>query len=91
MVSRFFIYKMRKIIERETMAGYLDLREEVCPFTFVKTKLALEKINVGEVMVVILDSGPPLENVPRSLKDEGHQIIRVEKLDEAFKLLIKKC
>ncbi|MEW6007464.1 MAG: sulfurtransferase TusA family protein [bacterium] len=70
---------------------YLDLRGEVCPFTFVKTKLALERINKGEIMMVTLDNGQPLENVPRSLKEEGHQIIKVKKTDNgAFNLWVKK-
>lgn len=72
------------------IAEYLDLRGEVCPFTFVKTKLALEKVEIGEIIVVVLDQGQPLENVPRSLKDEGHQIIQVERLGEAFKILVRK-
>lgn len=79
-------------IKTETigLAGYLDLQGEVCPFTFVKTKLALEGIGPGEIIVVVLDKGMPLENVPRSLKDEGHQIIQVERLGEAFKLWVRK-
>lgn len=76
--------------EEMVLGGYLDLRGEVCPFTFVKTKLALERIETGEVAMVILDEGPPLENVPRSIKDEGHQIIHVERINEAFKLWIRK-
>jgi tRNA 2-thiouridine synthesizing protein A len=50
----------------------------------------MEKIEPGEVIVVMLDQGPPLENVPRSLKDEGHQIIHVERSGETFKLWVKK-
>ncbi|MEK9148939.1 MAG: sulfurtransferase TusA family protein [Candidatus Desantisbacteria bacterium] len=80
-------------IETETiaLAEYLDLQGEVCPFTFVKTKLALERVEIGEVIVVVLDQGPPLENVPRSIKDEGHQIIHVERVGESFKLWVRKC
>jgi TusA-related sulfurtransferase len=37
-----------------SLAGYLDLQGEVCPFTFVKTKLALERVKIGEVIVVVL-------------------------------------
>lgn len=72
------------------IAEYLDLRGEVCPFTFVKTKLALERVEIGEVIVVVLDRGQPLENVPRSLKDEGHQIVHVDRLGEAFKFWVRK-
>lgn len=69
---------------------YLDLRGEVCPFTFVKTKIALERIETGQIIIVVLDKGPPLENVPRSLKAEGHQIIKVEQVEDSFKLWIRK-
>ncbi|MEW5767436.1 MAG: sulfurtransferase TusA family protein [bacterium] len=80
-------------VETETisLAEYLDLRGEVCPFTFVKTRLALERIEPGEIMIVVLDSGQPLENVPRSVKDEGHQIIKVDRIKEAFRLWIRKA
>lgn len=78
-------------IEQEIdIAEHLDLRGEVCPFTFVKTKLALERVETNQVIAVILDIGSPLENVPRSVKDEGHQIIHVEKIESAFKLWIRK-
>lgn len=68
----------------------LDLRGTGCPLNFVKTKLALEELGEGELLEVIIDDGDPVRNVPRSVKDEGHQIIKVEKVDQAFKLLIKK-
>jgi len=78
------------VLSEINLAEYLDLRGEVCPFTFVKTKLALERVKIGEVIVVVLDQGAPLENVPRSVKEEGHQIIHVEKLGESFKLWVRK-
>jgi tRNA 2-thiouridine synthesizing protein A len=68
----------------------LDLRGVICPMNFVKTKLKLEEMQSGQILEVILDHGEPIRNVPRSVKEEGHQIIRVEKLGNAFKLLIKK-
>lgn len=68
----------------------LDLRGVACPLNFVKTKLKLEEMQSGQVLEVIIDDGEAVRNVPRSVKEEGHQIIKVEKLDNAFKLLIKK-
>jgi tRNA 2-thiouridine synthesizing protein A len=44
----------------------------------------------GQVLEVTLDDGEPMRNVPRSLKAEGHKIIKVEKLDGGYKLLVKK-
>lgn len=68
----------------------LDLRGVVCPINFVKTKLKLEEMDAGQVLEVILDSGEPIANVPRSIKEEGHKIIRVDKVDGHFHLLIEK-
>ena len=69
----------------------LDLRGEVCPYNYVKTKLKLEEMESGEVLEVIIDNGEPMKNVPRSVKEDGHQLLKVEKIDEAFKLTIKKA
>lgn len=68
----------------------LDLRGVICPTNFVKTKLKLEEMQSGQILEVLLDDGEPIRNVPGSVKEEGHKIIKVEKLDNAFKLLIKK-
>ena len=70
----------------------LDLRGVLCPINFVKTKLKLEEMEVGEILEIILDDGEPMRNVPRSVKEEGHRIIKVNKLQDGkyYKLLIKK-
>lgn len=69
---------------------YLDLSGVPCPMNFVKTKAALARINTGELLEVILDEGDALLNVPRSVKEEGHQIIQVENLGETFRVIIRK-
>jgi tRNA 2-thiouridine synthesizing protein A len=69
----------------------LDLRGVVCPTNFVKTKLKLEEMNAGEILEIIIDSGEPMANVPRSVKEEGHKIIKVENIDGHFRLWIKKA
>ncbi len=68
----------------------IDLRGVLCPINFVKTKLKLEKMENEQVLEVTLDDGEPMRNVPRSIKEEGHKIIKVEKLDGGYKLFIKK-
>ena len=69
----------------------MDLIGEVCPMNFVKTKLKLEDMDVGQVLEVTLDSGEPIQNVPKSIKDEGHKIVEVKKEDDHFRLKIRKC
>lgn len=69
----------------------IDLRGVLCPINFVKTKLKLEMMDSGQVLEVILDDGEPIRSVPRSVKEEGHKIIKVETMEGAYRLLIKKC
>ncbi|MBI5971241.1 MAG: sulfurtransferase TusA family protein [Deltaproteobacteria bacterium] len=68
----------------------LDLRGVVCPINFVKTKLKLESMEAGEVLELTLDSGEPIQNVPKSIKEEGHKILEVKKEDGFFRLKVQK-
>ncbi|MHC4527946.1 MAG: sulfurtransferase TusA family protein, partial [Planctomycetota bacterium] len=55
-----------------------DLRGVACPLNFVKAKLALEKIEVGEILEVLLDAGEPVRNVPASFSDQGQDVLEVK-------------
>ncbi|HYD30644.1 MAG TPA: sulfurtransferase TusA family protein [Azospirillaceae bacterium] len=56
---------------------FLDITAQVCPLTFVRTKLCLERLVPGQVLEVRLNAGEPLENVPRSLVEQGHDVLYV--------------
>jgi len=56
----------------------LDIRGEVCPYTFVKTKLALEEMTPGQVLRVLVDYEPATRNVPRSVTLQGDEVLGVE-------------
>lgn len=68
----------------------LDLQGVVCPLNFVKTKLAIETLSAGELLEVILDEGDALLNVPRSVKEEGHRIVKVTPLGATYSVVIEK-
>ncbi len=69
----------------------LDLKGVQCPFNYVKTKLKLETMQSGQILEIILDDGEPIKNVPLSLKQDGHEILLQEKLNEHFwKIFVKK-
>ena len=68
----------------------VDLRGVVCPMNFVKTKLKIEAMNEGDVLEVYLDEGEPIQNVPKSIKDEGHKIVEVNKEDGYFRIKVEK-
>ncbi|HXN06116.1 MAG TPA: sulfurtransferase TusA family protein [Nitrospiria bacterium] len=69
----------------------MDLRGVKCPINFVRTKLKLEMMESGETLEVLLDEGEPAANVPRSVKDEGHQVLDLAQVEHYFKLMIKKA
>jgi TusA-related sulfurtransferase len=57
---------------------FIDITADVCPLTFVKTKLLLEKMPVGAIATVRLKGAQPLDNVPRSVKAHGHDVVSLE-------------
>lgn len=71
--------------------GRLDLRGTLCPMNFVLTKLKLEEMDPGEILEVAIDDGEPMRNVPKSVKAEGHTIVKVEPLaGEGYRLHIRR-
>lgn len=60
---------------------YLDITADICPITFVRTKLALERLQPGEVLEVRLKGAEPLKNVPRSATEQGHVVLSVTPVD----------
>jgi len=75
---------------KEPMAHHLDLRGTPCPLNYVKAKLFLEDLNSGEVLKIFLDEGESINNVPQSLKNDGHEIIIIEKQDGFYQVVVKK-
>lgn len=69
----------------------LDLRGEVCPYTFVKSKLALEELESGQILRIVVDNDEAGENVPRSLTNEGHQILFVQQRSRDWAIIVRKA
>ena len=67
-----------------------DFRGVMCPMNFVKTKIALTPMQSGQILEILLDDGAPIENVPGSVKNEGHTSLSTEKVENYWKVLIKK-
>ncbi len=69
----------------------IDITNEICPMTFVKTKLKLETMVAGQILEVKLREGEPLSNVPRSAEEDGHKVVSIDKLEQDFyKVIIEK-
>ena len=71
-------------------ANLLDLLGVCCPMNFVRAKLALEKVQPGGRIEILLDDGEPIINVTRSIKEEGHRLLRVSPENDHFRVLIEK-
>jgi tRNA 2-thiouridine synthesizing protein A len=56
----------------------LDITREVCPMTYVRTKLKLESLPPGALLEVVLKGPEPLRNIPRSAREEGHEVVSLE-------------
>ena len=69
----------------------IDLLGVKCPFNYVKTKIKLETMASGSILEVLLDDGEPSENVPKSIKNDGHKIISLKEEQGHYKLTIKKA
>ena len=69
----------------------VDITDVVCPVTFVKAKVALEELDEGQILAIKLNDGEPVQNVPRSIKEEGHQILKLDdNEDGTYTLYVKK-
>lgn len=69
----------------------VDITDVVCPVTFVKAKVALEELDEGDILSVHMNDGEPVQNVPRSIKEEGHQILKlINNNDGTYDLIVRK-
>src|SRR3990170_4294809 len=85
--------KIRKTdggLEIEKIDKELNLKGKICPYTFIESMLALEEMKVGEVLRVIVDYPPAVCDVPKSLKNEGYEILDVSPVNETDWAIVVK-
>ena len=66
----------------------IDITNDLCPMTFVRTRLALDRMAPGEILRVRLKGDEPLRNVPRSAQEQGHEVLSLETDAEGIGLLV---
>jgi len=59
-------------------AFQLDVSSDTCPMTFVRTRLQLDKMAVGEVLELRYRGEEPRRNLARSLDEQGHKVLQHE-------------
>ena len=74
-----------------TITDTVDITDVVCPVTFVKAKVALEELEDGDILSIRLNDGEPVQNVPRSIKEEGHKVLKLtDNGDGTYELIVRK-
>ena len=69
----------------------VDITDVVCPVTFVKAKVALDELDDGDVLSIHMNDGESVQNVPRSIKEEGHKILKLlDNGDGTYDLIVRK-
>jgi TusA-related sulfurtransferase len=69
----------------------LDLTGVPCPANFTRAFLRLEGMDEGETLELIVDDGEPIENVPANIKDDGHEVLHIQRLSESsWRVLVRK-
>jgi tRNA 2-thiouridine synthesizing protein A len=69
----------------------IDITNEICPMTYVRTRLALDKMTPGQTLLVRLKGQEPLKNVPRTAKEQGHEVLSLDTdPDGISRLLIRR-
>jgi len=67
----------------------LDVRGYTCPYPVIFTRRALTSIDVGEVLEVLTDNPPSCENIPKAVKEDGHDVLSLESMDRGvWKIIV---
>jgi len=76
--------------ETQKVDKELNLTGKICPYTFIESMLALEEMKAGEVLRVIVDYAPAVCDVPKSLKNEGYEVLGVSAINDTdWAILVK--
>ncbi|MDR2905390.1 MAG: sulfurtransferase TusA family protein [Helicobacteraceae bacterium] len=77
-------------VEKTEEIKFKDYRGVACPMNFVKTKMDLSQMKSGEILEILLDDGAPIDNVPKSVKAEGHTIEKTDREGDFWRVRIRK-
>ncbi len=53
----------------------LDVTTDTCPMTYVRTRLALERLFPRDIRQVLVRGEEPLANIPRMAENQGHIVL----------------
>ena len=79
----------QKLDKNRNTSDELDITSDLCPMTFVKSKLFLEKKSRGDIVGILITDGEPLENLPQALAQDGHVVHAVEPTGSFYHLTVE--
>ncbi len=56
----------------------------------VMTKRKLESLSDGQVLEVVTDNEPSTKSIEKWAKDHGHEILEASKVDDSYRIKIRK-
>ena len=69
----------------------LDIRGEICPYTFVKSKLAIEELEIGQILEIVLDNPEGAVNVPKTFEERGQEVLsRAQSGEREWRIRVRK-
>ena len=74
----------------ETKNHIIDLRGVACPLNFVKAKLELENLEIGDILEVLLDEGEPVRNAPASFAEQGQEVLEVKNVGDHYCVKVRR-
>jgi len=84
------ITQKTNVESKETKDNTIDLRGVACPLNFVKAKLELEKLEIGDILEVLLDEGEPVRNAPASFAEQGQEVLEVRNTDSHYRVKVRR-
>ena len=84
------VVKKESVETDETKENVIDLRGVVCPLNFVKAKLELEKLEIGDILEVLLDEGEPVRNAPASFAEQGQEVLEVKNVGDHYGVMVRR-
>ena len=70
----------------------LEVTADVCPMTFVRTRLALDRLAPGATLLVLAKGSEPLANIPATARAQGHHVLsETRSADGTGRILLRKA
>ncbi|MBI5418230.1 ATP-binding cassette domain-containing protein [Candidatus Poribacteria bacterium] len=69
----------------------LNLKGTICHDNFVKAKLALDDLRIGQILKIVVDYDQAVSEVPRAMEFDGHKVLEIKRFNQTdWEIIIQK-